>query len=74
MIRCIARAPRTFGGLGLGVFAMGLLVGAMSLSATGCGEEATEVQPEKVDFAKKGEDSMKAYMQQKPAGKTAKKK
>jgi hypothetical protein len=53
---------------------MGLLVGAMSLSATGCGEEATEVQPEKVDFAKKGEDSMKAYMQQKPAGKTAKKK
>lgn len=74
MIRWIERAPRMFGGVGLGVFAMGLLVGVASLSATGCGEEATEVAPEKVDFAKQGADSMKSYMQQKSEGKTAKKK
>jgi len=65
MLRWIGRAPRLVGSLGLSVFAAGLLVGLAGFAMTGCGEEATDVQPEKVDFAKKGADSMKAYMQQK---------
>ncbi|MDR3618356.1 MAG: hypothetical protein P4L85_03325 [Paludisphaera borealis] len=75
MLRFIGRSSRMFSGLGLGVFAMGLLLGAASLTVTGCGGGASEGDKiEKVDFAKKGSDSMKAYMEQKAERKAEKKK
>lgn len=53
----------------------GLFICGLNLTLTGCGGGASEGDKiEKVDFAKKGEDSMKAYMSQKSANKTSKKK
>ncbi len=75
MQRLIGVSRRAFGGFGLGVFMMGLVLGAASLTLTGCGGGASEgdkVEP--VDFAKKGSDSMNAYMQQKTEKKAEKKK
>jgi hypothetical protein len=75
MLRLIGRSLRLFGGLGLGVFAMGLLLGAASLTLTGCGGGSSEGDKiEKVDFAQKGADSMKSYMSQKAEKKAEKKK
>jgi hypothetical protein len=75
MLRLIGRPLRLFGGFGLGVFVMGLVLGASSLTLTGCGGGASEGDKiEKVDFAQKGSDSMKAYMSQKAERKTEKKK
>jgi hypothetical protein len=49
---------------------LGLFIGASCLTLTGCGDSASEGDKiEKIDFAKKGEDSMKAYMSQKSASK-----
>jgi hypothetical protein len=75
MLRLIGRAPRVFGSLGLGVFAMGLLLGTAGLTLPGCGGSTSEGEKiENVDFAKKGADSMQNYMQQKAAKKGAAKK